>query len=71
MRAQRRHRCGRCPEQMREDEMLRVLTVLDCNLCMGVEEMRRKSRRLTCYKSTEPLVILVHYNIPQRDVSLG
>lgn len=53
-----------------EDEVLRVLTVLDRNLCMGIEEMRCKSRRLTWYKSVEPLVILVHYNIPQRDISL-
>lgn len=26
--------------------------------------------RLTCNMSAEPLVILTHYNIPERDVSL-
>lgn len=66
-----RHECGRSATRMQEDEVLRVLTVLDRNLCMGIEEMQRKSRRLTCYKSTEPPVILMHYNIPQRDIPLG
>lgn len=56
--------------QTKEDEVLRVLTVLDRNLWMRIEEMQCMSRRLTCYKSVEPLVILVHYNIPERDISL-
>lgn len=56
--------------QAREDEVLRVLTVLDRNLWMRIEEMRCMSQRLTCYESVEPLVILVHYNIPERGPSL-
>lgn len=53
-----------------EDEVLSTLTVLDRNLWMRIEEMQRVSRRLTCNMSVEPLVILAHYNIPERDISL-
>lgn len=53
-----------------EDEVLSALTVLDRNLWMRIEEMQCVSRRLTCNRSVEPLVILAHYNIPERDISL-
>lgn len=54
----------------REDEVLSALTVLDHNLWMRIEEIQCVSRRLTCNMAVEPLVILVHYNIPERDISL-
>lgn len=53
-----------------EDEVLSALTVLDRNLWMRIEGMQCESPRLTCYMSVEPLVILAHYNIPERDISL-
>lgn len=53
-----------------EDEVLSGLTVLDRNLWMRIEEMQCVSQRLTCNMSVEPLVILAHYNIPERDISL-
>lgn len=62
-------KAGSCA-RTREDEVLSTSTVLDRNLWMRIEKMQCVSRRLTCNMAGEPLVILAHYNIPVRDISL-
>lgn len=72
-RSQHMHACSAEAESCArtgEDEVLRAPAVLDRNLWMRIEEMQCASRRLTCIRSVEPLVILAHYNIPERDISL-
>jgi hypothetical protein len=58
------------PCGLQKDEVLSELTVLDRKQQMKIEEMLCPGR-LTCDIYFEPSVILTHYNIPERAISVS